>query len=161
MLPEVCCQYCAIKGELVSRHSRGRAERLSLFRSHGLLPPIFTHTYSCMHTEVEEHLLLGEPSLQTGVSCLLPSVHSLSLPPSVRCIKFQGKPKMLLIWTYPRTELHHRSISAQPVKLGGFGGLLFPLTSYRAVHPACGKYSILLHKSWGTHLICHGTQSHG
>ena len=93
--PEDCCQCCVVKGELMSRHCRVHAERLSLFRNHGLFPQIFTHicTYSPMHIMLKEQLLQGEPTLQTEASCLLPPAYTFCPPPSVRCTKFQGRPK--------------------------------------------------------------------
>lgn len=46
---------------------------------------LYTHLYLFMyiliHIWLKEHLLVGEPSLQTGASCLLPSVHNFSLLP--------------------------------------------------------------------------------
>lgn len=65
--------------------------------------------------------------------CFPQSTASASLLPW-GASSFRVDQKMLLIWTYPRTELHHKSTSAQSVKWGGFGALLSPLTLYRAVH---------------------------
>lgn len=132
LLPILCHQrWAAVKTQ------QSMCWKAELVQKPWFASPIFTHicTYSCMHTWLKEHLLLGEPSLQTGASCLLPSVHNFSLPPSVKCITEHSRvgQKMLLIWTYPGTELHCRSISAQPVRWGGFGRLPSPLTWYRTV----------------------------
>lgn len=116
---------------------------------------IFTHicTYSPMHIVLKEQLLQGEPSPQTDTSRLLPPAHTFCLPPSVRWTKFQGRPNILFVWTYPRTELDHQGIPAKPVKRGVFGGLLSPLTWCMAVH-CMWKNNILLDESWST-LLSH------
>lgn len=95
-------------------------------------PSLHTHLYLFPRVHIAKRTpIIGRT---ISASCLIPSVHNFSLPLSLRCIKFQGRPKMLLIWTFPRTVLHHRSISAQPVKWGGFWRLLSPLALFRAAH---------------------------
>lgn len=93
-------------------------------------PDLHTHLYLFTHAHNAKRAAVRGRTISSNWCMLSASPSPHLLPPSLcEMHQISGQTKTILfIWTYPRTELDPKGIPTKPVKWGGFGGLLSPLT---------------------------------